>query len=405
MKIYDLLSELRRNPEQNIKQEGHAAAVDFLSTLSPNDLKYYGVTLTHLPKLGINPRSEYNTPLAICFYPADYYLEKKSSGRKMEFQDSAPYIQIIEIVDNFVEIDQLSTTGFSDAIKKLYKLIPNLASTFKVDEQQLEKDLAEIIVDSTHGARTTQPGSRLWYILMRLSSDLTNDDLDDDRIIAKRTSVVWNKLLRMIGYDVILDNGSGILHPSEPFQGMAFTPTAVKTVKMFYNTPKKDTSAVSRWKRLSQLYFTMNPEDYLQHINDYISANTYEFTGQEYWAKKVGLHLYKILNADPRLFNLIPSVNRAVTLSKIAQDAKVADFLVIGWVKNFLEPRHPRVKHLVDTYVKNTGSIPIDIADIYLPIYTELKSVLLSRSHNPDAASLLSMIDEFTSYVTQHVAK
>ena len=68
------------------------ALVEFLKTLSYSDIQYYGVTLTQLPKLGVNPQSKYNTPLAICFYPADYYLKKKRNGEKMDSAELVPEV-------------------------------------------------------------------------------------------------------------------------------------------------------------------------------------------------------------------------------------------------------------------------------------------------------------------------
>ena len=65
-KIY----EARSNPGQNAKLSGHPAAVKFLQG---KDLNRYGVSMTSIPKLGINPGSNYNTPVGIYFYPAEFY--------------------------------------------------------------------------------------------------------------------------------------------------------------------------------------------------------------------------------------------------------------------------------------------------------------------------------------------
>lgn len=400
MKINDLLSELRRNPTQNVKQEGHAAAVEFLKTIPYSDIKYYGVTLTQLPKLGVNPQSKYNTPLAICFYPADYYLKKKSNDEKMEFQDTAPYIQIIEIVDNFVEIDQLSQSSFTSAIEKIYKLLPKLASTFKVDAGQMEKNLAEIIVDSTYSARTTQLGSRLWYILMRLSSELTTDDPDDDRLIAKRTSVVWNKLLRLIGYNVILDNGSGILHPSEPYQGMAFDPTAVKLVKMFFNS-KKPVDYNASWSYVwSQ---QLPPEQYVKFVADHIQMHTYEITGKEKDAKKVGRKVFKILKAHPELYNNY-KLSTIKAFGAISQDHAISKFLKINWVAYRWNTDTSKIliKRLLDGYIRSNIIPPIDQFSSYVSTYKLYKTELMPYSSDPMAAKIFKEISEFITFVEQN---
>jgi hypothetical protein len=403
MKINDLLSELRRNPTQNVKEEGHAAAVKFLKTIPYSDIKYYGVTLTQLPKLGVNPQSKYNTPLAICFYPADYYLKKKHNNEKMEFQDSAPYIQIIEIVDDEVEIDQLSESSFTWAIEKIYKLLPNLASTFKVDAEKLGENLAEIIVDSTYSARTAQPGSRLWYILMRLSSALTNDnpdDPDDDRVIASRTSVVWNKLLRLIGYSVILDNGSGILHPAEPYQGMAFDPTSVKLVKMFYNSKKPDNHNTSWTHVWSQ---QLPPEKYVKFVADYISNNTYDITGNEKDAKKVGRKVFKIFKAHPELYNKY-MLSKIKAFGAISQDSAISKFLRINWVAHRWNTDTGKltINRLLNLYIKSNIIPPIDQFNSFVSQYKLYKTELMPYSSDPLAAKIFKEISEFITFVEQN---
>jgi len=400
MKINDLLSELRRNPTQNIKKEGHAAAVEFLKTLSYSDIQYYGVTLTQLPKLGVNPQSKYNTPLAICFYPADYYLKKKKNGETMEFQDSAPYIQIVEIVNNSVEIDQLSESSFTWAIEKIYKLLPNLASTFKIDAEKLGENLAEIIVDSTYSARTAQPGSRLWYILMRLSSVLTTDDLDDDRLIAKRTSVAWNKLLRLIGYDVVLDNGAGILHPAEPYQGMALDPTAVKLVKMFYNS-KKPEKHNNSWTHVWAQQ--LPPAEYVKMVSDYISINTYEITGNEKDAKKVGRKVFKIFKAHPELYNNY-MLSKIKAFGAISQDYAISKFLRINWIayRWNTDTSKMTIKRLLDSYIKSNIITPIDQFNSFISQYKLYKTELMPYSSDPMAAKIFKEISEFITFIEQN---
>jgi hypothetical protein len=95
MKLQELfdakLAERRRNPELSVRETGHAAALAYLQ--SQGDITNWGVSMTNIPKLGVNPSSKYNTPIGIYFYPATYYLETKLDNDELEFQDSAPYIQ------------------------------------------------------------------------------------------------------------------------------------------------------------------------------------------------------------------------------------------------------------------------------------------------------------------------
>lgn len=80
MKITDLNSpnlqqilELRRSEQERARvpekasELGHPAAVAFLEN---KDRKRYAVTMTEIPKVGVNPSSGYNTPLGIYFLPS-----------------------------------------------------------------------------------------------------------------------------------------------------------------------------------------------------------------------------------------------------------------------------------------------------------------------------------------------
>jgi len=97
------LSELRRSERERAAvpgktaELGHAAALAFLAD---KDLSRYAVTMTELPKVGVNPRSKYNTPVGIYFYPADYYFDTIKKDETLPFQHSAKYINIIELTTN-----------------------------------------------------------------------------------------------------------------------------------------------------------------------------------------------------------------------------------------------------------------------------------------------------------------
>ena len=402
MKINDLLSELRRNPTQNVKQEGHEAAVEFLKTIPDGDRKYYGVTMTSLPKLGVNPQSQYNTPLAICFYPAEYYLNKKSKGAKMEFQDDAPYIQIIEVVGNFTEIDEITDTNFPSYIKSLFRILPNMASTFQYPEDKLQSELAALILDSAHESRPATPGGRFWYILMMLSRELTRDS--SRGIIAKRSAVVWNKLLRMLGQDVILDFGSGTLHPYEPYQGMAFDPTAVKLVKMFYNKPRdKRSSKSSIWYQF--IKEKSHPYEFIQTIEPMVDAHG--MPESESTGKAVGKIVYKILKSKPSQFSAIPTVHNLSLIIEISNDPAIAKFLTIGWARKQWTTDFNKVKDSVDAYANSqTTGVQGDKVLAYIftkyKLYNSLISILTKYKSDPEVATMIDDISKFNTFIIQN---
>lgn len=70
IKSYQSLLELRKNPEKNI----YVGAWDYLEKYK-NDPDVY-ISFTEIDKIGINPKSKYNTPIGIYCYPLKEFYNK-----------------------------------------------------------------------------------------------------------------------------------------------------------------------------------------------------------------------------------------------------------------------------------------------------------------------------------------
>lgn len=222
--------EARRNPDLNKRRNGHTAALEFLQ--NTKNVNMYGVSMTDLPKLGINPGSRYNTPVGVYFYPASYYIKTKKNGYELPFKDEAKYIQILEISGNVLHIDDITEAEYSSYLDKIFENISTIAAIIGKSEKETTNRMANYILYAKDEANSTTPGGLLWYILYSLSSNVSRQK----RVNAPpRSSVVWNKLLRTLGIDIIVDDGGGILHENEPYQGVALNPSAIKHAKMFIN--------------------------------------------------------------------------------------------------------------------------------------------------------------------------
>jgi hypothetical protein len=224
MKVTELLAELRRNPEQNkpVNQREHLA--DYLRELgkSGGDIANMGVSMTTQPKLGINPKSKYDTPIGIYFYPAKYFLKHAEQG--LPFMDEASNIQLFRIVGPVLEIDDVTESEYNQLVAKL----AGMARGMRVSGP-LFKD---IVANSRQSANLQSPGGRLWYILYRMSGEGMG---------AGRAHVMWNWMIRQLGYVAVRDSGEGIIHVNEPTQGVVVDPRAVQDHQQFKNdTLRKD---------------------------------------------------------------------------------------------------------------------------------------------------------------------
>lgn len=213
MKIQDIV-EARRNPELNVKAKGHAAAVEYLKKYGVDNT---GISMTKIPKLGLNPKSKFDTPVGIYFYPARYYLERVANNKQLPFQHDAPYIQVFTYPKDAKVLDLGSFT--EDQYDRTLDYLIEKLDYYDADVYEFAdtgRD-GEALVDS--------PGGWLWYVLWNL---------------AEKDPIKWNKLLRDLGYDVVLDNGTGTIHKNEPTQGIVVNPRVVQHLEQFqqsYNAP------------------------------------------------------------------------------------------------------------------------------------------------------------------------
>mgnify|MGYP000662284274 CR=1 FL=1 len=169
--------EARRNPDQNPRAQGHRAALEFLKGLESRHYRtgrqefntyWYGVSMTNLPKLGVNPGSQYNTPVGIYFYPAGYYMNLKDRNKELDFQDSAPYIQILKLRGNFEDIDDMTEAVFLAYVKKLHAQAGKIGTLLGLSEKQTQDLLTKIVSQSSDEANVNTHGGHFWNVLYSL---------------------------------------------------------------------------------------------------------------------------------------------------------------------------------------------------------------------------------------------
>lgn len=226
------LDELRRSEIEKapvpdkFSESGHEAAVQFLKTIPAAQRANYAVTMTNLPKVGLNPKSSYNTPIGIYFYPADYYL-RKAVKTELPFQHNANYIQILKLTtDQILFVNKVTTQDYEDFVEKLSNL-PSIKTNSEVS-----RSITQFHTESASKARIKKPGGQLWYVLWK-TSDLFA------KLLNKTSHIVWNWLLRQLGYKIIMDTGSMIIHRNEPNQGVILDPVgSYQWIKTIQNTSK-----------------------------------------------------------------------------------------------------------------------------------------------------------------------
>ena len=235
-------------------------------------------------KIGINPRSTFNTPNGVYVYPLKeamkMYARPNEGKLKVPFAGENPLIYLLQYTNapgyKVIELSEYNSKDFDRDFMKLGKIIAKFFKDKKVSEA-FGWEYAKAILDSAmKDAKNKTPGGQFWnmarytfFTLLRFKkgSYFTNDSYKPEykeEILATmrdqnakadwgdmtirfnkpilssnantKSSNIWTKIFLELGYGGITDKkGQGIIHNAEPMQGVFFSPKAYKVVKSFYN--------------------------------------------------------------------------------------------------------------------------------------------------------------------------
>lgn len=273
MHLLDLF-EARSYPDLNPKVSVNqyiAQAMASAEKLPGTDITNVFVSFTQLPKLGINPRSKYNTPLGIYSYPAEYIAamtKGTDAMSKLPFAGKKPYANIFQGRGNIIEIGKVSLEEEREYYKKLSTYVDRLptvdfSKTYAPPGQNWIMILNNTINDSRDFARERmRPGGRLWYVTYRMSGYI-------NQYLKRPASLVWNEMFRRgLGIDGCVDMGSMIIHENEPYQAVFFSLAATNLLGTVANkySPEQISVGKERGEKLQQqlakLREALNKKDY-----------------------------------------------------------------------------------------------------------------------------------------------
>ena len=230
---YREFNEARKNPEQNPKTpinqiiaKRWAQARNDIVANTPNLF----VSFTTVDKLGINPKSKYDTPIGIYAYPADYVVNLvggTGSMSELPFAGSSPYANLFSAKSssNIIDVGDMNEADlrhYYAAIDRVWK---------ENNNNPVQDDALELIIDMAP-QRAKFPdlwGGQFWFVTMRIAKFLAT-------IWNTSPPVAWNKLFRSIGIDGVVDaSGQGIIHTSEPTQAVFFSTDSIKNIERHEN--------------------------------------------------------------------------------------------------------------------------------------------------------------------------
>lgn len=234
MRLYQIstLVEARRNPTIN-KKINSSNYLDHLYKNDSDPSSLY-VTFTDVNKLGINPSTQYNTPNGVYCYPLWYIADR--------LQYATSLVQARPFPKNFVKnvivfrlIDKSKVFNMKDDVPEYIKT--NISKLMK----QYHKDFHNQSMFASLQRVTTIED--LWIkIYTYIKNEKFSDNGNKDNGNPPYSIRVDNNLkysnearsalvaFRMLGIDGVVDDGKGIIHPSEPTQAVFFNSRVLKIV-------------------------------------------------------------------------------------------------------------------------------------------------------------------------------
>ena len=234
MKINEvLLKEKRRNPKhpsQKVK-----TAYEQLLPYHNEDNIY--INFTNISKAGVNPISNFDTPVGIYSYPLKEiwkYIKYQENTLSVPYAGYRSYINILK--SN--QVMELSNYTHNDLKTDIIKL-----KTFLKDHNFKDKSILNIIMEGKVEALVKNPGGYLWNITRLISIEIKKN----------KSQHAWNWIFRnILGYKAISDKkGQGIIHENEKIQAIFFNVTAFKLIGRIRNKVESLRPLFSKYKDIN----------------------------------------------------------------------------------------------------------------------------------------------------------
>lgn len=247
------ITEARRNPDLNPK---HSFTDEMMRRLKESDFiprthtQNAFASFTSLEKLGINPSSEFDTPIGIYAYPLKYVYQEIGDKNTtwLPFAGDKPYVNFFSLKDN---ANILITTKFPvEVLDELYNKLYDIFGEEEVDE---------LVRESPRHAEVNTSFGRFWYVTYMLSKNK-----------GKNPPAYWNGLFRKMGIDAVLDLDEGVIHENEPTQIVIFNPSVINGVERIRNVRTKEVNDFTA--QLQKVAHNADPKE----IYDLVFDNRYE---------------------------------------------------------------------------------------------------------------------------------
>lgn len=226
------------------------ALEDIVDALAPyKDQELVFVSFSDVPKLGINPKTGYNTPAGIYSYPLKQ-MWPSIQANTIPYAGERKYVLVLQPRGNqgIVDIATYTASEFSQHMRLLQqKVIPQIVGSTVVDPGFFD----DFFDEAKRESKQQTPAGWLWNITRLLATMWERD------FRGPKPTVGWNAIMRALNISGVVDReGSGLIHPNEPTQAVWFSANNLNLLSISRNIRK---TSISRQSQLALL--RKNPDN------------------------------------------------------------------------------------------------------------------------------------------------
>lgn len=192
------------------------------------------ITFVYQDKVGINPKTEHDTPSGVYTYPLEYVLKEGNVPYRGETKPKK--VKILKTQNDKVLSDKLTEKEYEEDIKKLGKWVEE-------NNVRLDNGYEKFVKWYSERANVKTPFGKLWNVTRIISADYYRKTYDKSgkkiEGISQNISV-WSKILIYLGFDYVVDNGTEVIHSNEPTQALFLNSKSYKVIdETFVDTEER----------------------------------------------------------------------------------------------------------------------------------------------------------------------
>ncbi len=210
------------------------AFLSFTADVTPSSERYSKVDKKGT-KIGINPKSTYNTPIGVYCYPIKAYWNNIKSNR-IDFAGHQPHLYVFKAKrpERLLVASKYTIDDYTKDFEKLEEIFGKI-----YDIGELEDKLS---IYSSDYFDSDRPAQLFWTLTREIAHKLKNE-----KGIKSAIPVIWTQILRRFYDGVVDDMNWGFIFHAEPTQAVLWTKSQFDVVD-YIDRRDKETGGLKAWK-------------------------------------------------------------------------------------------------------------------------------------------------------------